>query len=281
MAYKTILVHCNDKKRVARVASAAVEVADQFAAHLIGLSVSPPVLVVPAGMPGTPDAMVIDQRCQDYRSDNQAMKTAFEAAARGRKLTTEWREEHAGSSSVADVALRHARTVDLVVVAQQDQHWSESRWLDIPDRLAIESGRPVLIIPNEGVHAGVGGKVVVAWNGRREAAQAAFAALPLLKRAQEVKVISVSPQSDGEDGGSQASGGGLCATLGRHGVKCDAAEVPLHGSVGHTLLMQVIVERADLLVMGCYGHSRFREFVLGGATRHVLDRMVIPVLMAH
>src|SRR5262245_25873014 len=173
MAYKTILVHCNDKKRVGRTVGAAVELAERFQAHLVGLSVSPPVLIVPAGMPGTPATMVIDERAQVYRRDNQAMKAVFEAAVSGRSLTSEWREEDAGDSTVADVAVRHARTADLIVAAQRDPHWSGSTWLDLADRLALEAGRPVLIVPNEGVHSGIGSRVVVAWNGRREATRAA------------------------------------------------------------------------------------------------------------
>jgi len=280
MAYRTILVHCNDRRRIARVAGAASELAEPFGAHVVGFSVSPPVLVVPAGMPGTPDTMVIDERCQAYRRDIPAMKAAFEAAVRARGLAGEWREEDAGSATVADVALHHARTCDVIVAAQRDRHWTLSHWLDIPDRLAVESGRPVLIIPNEGLHASIGTKVLVAWNGRREAALAAFAALPLLKRAREVKLLSVRPEAVGGErrGGSSSD---LCAALGRHGVACEVLEVRPQGSVGHTLLTQAIAERADLLVMGCYGHSRFSEFALGGATRHVLEHMLIPVLTAH
>ena len=111
MAYKTILVHCNDKRRVERIVGGAVELAERFQAHLIALSVSPPVLVVPTGMPGTPDTMVVDERCQAYRRDNPAMKAAFEAAVKERSFTSEWREEDAGSSSVGDVVIKHARAV--------------------------------------------------------------------------------------------------------------------------------------------------------------------------
>lgn len=83
MAYKTILVHCNDKKRVGLIVDAAVELAERFQAHLVGLSVSPPVLVVPAGVPGTADPMMIDERAQVYRRDNPTMKAAFQAAVEG------------------------------------------------------------------------------------------------------------------------------------------------------------------------------------------------------
>jgi nucleotide-binding universal stress UspA family protein len=279
MVYKTILVHCNDRKRAGRIVGAAVELAEGFQAHLIGLSVAPPVLVVPAGVPGTPDTMTIDERAQVYRRDNPAMKAVFEAAVVGKKLTSEWREEDAGTSTIADVVIRHSRAADLTVAAQRDWQWSVSAELDVGDRLAVAAGRPVLLVPNEGVHSGIGSRIVVAWNGRREATRAAFDALPLLQKAREVKVLWIDPRSEGEDAGFAAAD--LCTALARHGVTCEAAAAAGDGNVGATLLSRAIEHRADLLVMGCYGHSRLSEFVFGGATRHILRHMTIPVLLSH
>ena len=280
MTYKTILVHCNDKKRVGRTVGAAVELAEQFQAHLVGLSVSPPVLVVPAGVPGSPDTMVIDERAQVYRRDNPAMKTAFQAALEGKTLTSEWREEDAGTSTIADVVIRHARTADLIVAAQRDWHWSASTELDVGDRLAVAAGRPVLIVPNEGVHSAIGSRVMVAWNGRREATRAAFDALPLLQQAKEVKVLVVDPRAEG-DPSEALPAADLCTALARHGITCEAVAAASDGNVGATLLSCAIEYRADLPVMGCDGHSRLSELVFGGATRHILRHMTIPVLMSH
>ena len=279
MAYKTILVHCNDKMRAGRTVGAAVELAERFKAHLVGLSVSPPVLVVPAGVPGAPDTMVIDERAQVYRRDNPAMKAAFQAAVGGKTLTSEWREEDAGTSTIADVVIRHARAADLIVAAQRAWQWSASAELDVGDRLAVAVGRPVLIVPNEGVHSGIGSRVVVAWNGRREATRAAFDALPLLRKAKEVKVLWIDPRSEGEDAGVLAAD--LCLALSRYGIGCEAVGAASDSNVGATLLSRAIEYRADLLVMGCYGHSRLSELVFGGATRHILRHMTIPVLMSH
>jgi nucleotide-binding universal stress UspA family protein len=280
MAYKTILVHCNDKTRMGQTVGAAVELAEKFQAHLVGLSVAPPVLIVPTGVPGSPDTMAIDERAQVYRRDNPAMKAAFQAAVDGKTLTSEWREEDAGTSTIADVVIGHARAADLVVAAQRDWHWSVSAELDVGDRLAVAAGRPVLIVPNEGVHSGIGGRVVVAWNGRREAARAAFDALPLLRQAKEVKVLAVDLLSEAEPNQDFAATD-LCAALARHGITCEAVAAASDGNVGATLLRRAIEHRADLLVMGCYGHSRLSELVFGGATRHMLRHMTIPVLMSH
>jgi nucleotide-binding universal stress UspA family protein len=284
MAYRTILVHCNDKRRVERILASAVELAERFQAHLIGLSVAPPVRVVPAGMPGTPDTLVIDERCLAYRRDNPKMTAAFDAAVQGRQLTSEWCEEDALGSTVAEVVGRYAGGADLIVAAQRDPRWSESPQLDVADRLAVEAGRPVLIVPNEGVHSQIGTTVLVAWNGRREATRAAFDALPLLQRAKEVKVLSLGAEAEAEAARDVAAAH-LCAGLARHGVTCQVIDGPLErpsgGDVGETLLKRAIEHRADLLVMGCYGHSRLSELVFGGASRHVLAHMTIPVFMSH
>ncbi len=281
MAYKTVLVHCNDARRIARVTEAAATVAKRFQAHLVGVSVTPPVAVIPSGMPGTPDAIVLDDQCVAYRKDNPALRAAFEAAAGGSGLSIEWREADAGSSNVGDTVLQHARAADLIIAAQTEPGWQGSAQLDVADRLAVESGRPVLIVPNEGLHETYSRKILVAWNARREAARAVFDALPLLQRAREVKVIWVNPQE--EDGAAMdVPAADICAALARHGVKCEATEaVRPHAGVGQTLLMRAAEYGSDLLVMGCYGHSRLREFVLGGASRHVLEHMTMPVLMSH
>ena len=281
MAYKTVLVHCNDRRRISSLAETAAELARPFEAHLVGLSVTPPAAIIPSGMPGTPDTIVLDAHCVAYRRDNGAMRAAFEASARKASLSAQWLEADADRASVADVVLGHARAADIVVAAQSDRSWQSTLYLDIADRLAVESGRPVLIGAKGAPRRGFGKKVLVAWNARREAARAIFDALPLLQRAEEVKVITVSPQ--GEEGSTvHVPAGDICAALARHGVKCAATDVVRpRASVGGTLLTHAAEQGSDLLVMGCYGHSRLREFVLGGASRHVLEHMAIPVLMSH
>ena len=151
----------------------------------------------------------------------------------------------------------------------------------MPDRLVVESGRPVLLLPKTGEVYDFGRRIVVAWNGRRESARAVYDALPMLKRAEEVIVVWINPQEEGEAAGD-LPGIDICTALSRHGVKCEATQnVRPSVAVGQTLLSTVKSFGGDMLVMGCYGHSRMREFVFGGATRYVLENMHVPVLMAH
>jgi nucleotide-binding universal stress UspA family protein len=282
MDYRTILVHCNDKRRIESLLAPAVALAETFGSHLVALSVVPPVVVVSTGAPLGPP-VVIDAHCELYRSeDNPTMKAAFDAATRGRGLVAEWREDDAGPFGVADCVLPQAFTADLVVAGQTDPQWPGSARLDIADRLAMESGRPVLIVPNAGVPERIGERVLVAWDAGREAARAAYDALPILQRAREVRVVRVNPQSEREPA-QDLPASDICAALARHGVRCGAAPEQIAPStgVGETLLACAQDWKADLLVMGCYGHTRLRELILGGASRHVLSRMTIPVLMSH
>lgn len=280
MPYKTILLHCNDKRRIGQLLVPAVRLAERFQAHLTGLSVVPPVAVYSPGVPdGAP--IVVDEQCKVYREETPFLRAAFESAANGRGFVSQWRDDEAGIGSVADRVLSYARAADLVVAGQADPAWPGTDWLDVAERLAMESGRPVLIVPRSGVHEGVGKKVVVAWNSRREAARAVFDALPILQRAEEVKVVWINPQSEHELA-QDLPGLDICETLSRHGVHCEVTEqVKPAGSVGEKLLACVADNEADLLVMGCYGHTRLREFVFGGASRHVLSHMTVPVLMSH
>lgn len=281
MPYKTILVHCNDASRIEGILAPAVDLAERFQAHMIGISIVPPALVLPAGMPGAPDTIVVDTHCQAYYQESPKMKAAFEAAAEARNFVAEWCELDAGSTSVANVALQRARAADLIIASQSDSEWPGTVHLDVADRLAVEAGRPVLIVPRSGMQGTLGQKVLVAWNGRREAARAAFDAIPILQQAKEVKVVWVNPQNESEVA-QDFPGADICTALARHGVKCEATHtVPSHLGVGHTLLARAEDYGCDLLVMGCYGHSRLREFVLGGASRHVLSHLGIPVLMSH
>lgn len=277
--YRTILVHCNDSRRISQVLAPAFAIAEQLESHLIALSVVPPVDIISGGADMTP--IVEDAHCVEYREHNARMRAVFDAGIVSRAIKPEWRDVEAGAYSVADTVLPLARTADLVVASQTDESWYNSERLDIVEPLVLESGRPVLVVPNGEPRAGVAKRIVIAWNGRREAARAVFDAMPLLKQADAVKVVWIDPSADGAEE-KEIPVVDICAALARHGVRCEGAEeAAASGGVGDGLLKAAAGYRADLLVMGCYGHSRLRELVFGGASRHVLAHMQIPVLLSH
>lgn len=284
MPYKTVLVHLNDERRAPGLIATGVAVARANAAHLVGLSVLPPTIIVP-GMDGDPGA-VIDEHRASYREQMKRMREAFERATGGlAALSAEWREVDAEEQNpfglASAVIVAQSRCADLVITSQANPEWSLSTHLDAGEALAMESGRPVLMLPRTATTAPPGERIVVAWNGRREAARAAFDALPFLQAAKAVRVVWANPDDEAQTAG-QVPGADLCTVLARHGVTCEAAGHAQAGAgAGAALLSAVSAFDGDMLVMGCYGHSRLRELVLGGATRHVLAHARVPVLLAH
>jgi nucleotide-binding universal stress UspA family protein len=147
--------------------------------------------------------------------------------------------------------------------------------------VALSCGRPTIVSPYVGKATALGERVLVAWDGSREAARAVNDALPILERASSVTVLSVNPPQTGDDT-RRLAGADIALHLARHGVKAEAARrVVTEISVGDTLLNEIADKGIDLLVMGAYGHSRLRELVLGGATRQILGSMTVPVLISH
>ena len=276
MAYKTILVHLNDKRRAEKLLEPACFLARRFGSHLIGLHVYPGVSGPPIPIPGS--GQVIGMALGAERKESEDIAAAFARMTSNQPFTNEWHAVEALGFDLGEIVMRHARCADLIVAAQADPDWDFSPILDFPERLAVESGRPVLVIPYSGRYAEIGRNAVVAWKATREAARAAFDALPLLKSAQDVQILEVNADHVAGIVPDTA----IAAALGRHGIKpthriSGAADI----GTGDEILSRLADASADLLVMGAYGHSRMREFVLGGVTRHISRHMTAPTLWSH
>ncbi len=281
MPYKSILVHLNSEHRASRLIDAAMQLALPPNAHLIGLFVVPHV---PFSSPIFPkvSGAIIQGGLNTYRKTGEDIRQAFELATVGQPIVADWRLYEPKTVGYVEAVLDHARAADLVIAAQKESEWDYADMFDVPDALAMESGRPVLVVPKSGEVRVIGERILVAWNNSRESARAVFDALPLLQRAKEVRVLCVEepnkPQSARDIAGAEIS-----TALARQGVNCIADHIKPTKRVeaGEELLVQVNKHNCDLLVMGCYGRSRLREFILGGASRHVLQHATVPVLMAH
>jgi len=280
MSYKSILVHLADVQRAPRLLEAAVPMARQMQAHLIGLVVMPPFVVIPAA-DGTGMTVSVDQHREAYQPEMTQLKAMFEKATAGQTFQSEWREADAAFATAAGTIVEHGRAADIIVANQRDASWPYSNMLEEPERVAIESGRPLLLIPNKGRLALPAKHVTIAWNARREAARAVFDAMPLLKLATGVDVVWINPEKEPAVAGDLPAAE-ICAMLARQGINCVASQASAIGAdVGRELLRQASAAGSDLLVMGCYGHSRLREFILGGASKHVIEYAEMPVLMSH
>ena len=279
MSYKTILVHLHDVDRVKLLLSAAVPLARAHEAHLIGLSVIPPFVVIPAS-DGAAMSVTIDEHRELYKQEMQTIQSLFDDATKNQTFTAEWRKDDAKFGTGPGLIVEHGHTADLIIASQKRPDWNNTALLEAPERLCLESGRPVLLVPNRGTIVCPPKRITIAWNGRREATRAVFDALPLLKSAEAVNVLSIlTGRSAGE---ADLPGAELCTTLARHGVKCEATQATaIEPNVATEILRLAKASGSDMLVMGCYGHSRLREFILGGASRDILAAMSIPVFMSH
>lgn len=206
------------------------------------------------------------------RSENEFTRQVSAAGLR----SVEWR---GGTDDPVDAMTLHSRYADLVVIGQAKGSDEFRVPLDLPERLVLAAGRPILIVPSVGSFATIGKRILVAWKPCREATRAVTDAIPLLLQADNVHIMAVNPQA-GEHGAVPGADIGLY--LARHGVRVDVKTD--HGAeidIGNELLSRAADLDADLIVMGGYGHSRLREWALGGATRTILESMTVPVLMSH
>lgn len=279
MSYKTILVHLNHEPRARALLRTAIDLATRFEAHLIGLYVFPAYRVSPP-IPLPFAAELAGQIKGAIKCESELLRAVFEEMTAGQPFSSQWRSITDDHREPSAVALDHAHTADLVIASQSDPDWQFSDILDFPDRLALGSGRPVLVVPNFGTQKGIPAKIMVAWTNKRESARAVADAMPLLLAAENVHLLTVT-QGAGEREGARPDTE-IVAALARHGVKIQSSRpTATEDSVGEEIRVRAIDVNADLLVMGCYGHSRIREYALGGVTRHMLREMTIPILFSH
>lgn len=281
MAYKTIVINADNESQLAGRIRLAMALAGRFQAHVLALAYLPPPLLIAGGMPGSPDVIAIEGHRDAMRAAAARMQATLEETACPAGVSREWLLVDTGADGSEGEVAEQFRLADLIVSGGPVAGWDEFLPATLSDRLTIESGRPVMLVPRRNSPATVGRRILVAWNGARESARALYDALPLLVAAEHVAVLRISDGPDVTDA-DRRSLARVAAVLGRHGITARLEAMPVAGGdLGGALLAAARAEAADLVVMGCYGHSPLREFVLGGATRHVLHHMDLAVLMSH
>ncbi|MCC6305606.1 MAG: universal stress protein [Rhodobacteraceae bacterium] len=278
MAYKSLLTIVTSMDVLAATLDAAVELARREEAHLdvfcLGIDRTQPGYYYVG-------AMALIQVETLERAQEEARALADAARAQLAAEDVRWGVEAAvaqfgGLSSL--VGLR-ARFADLVILPRP---YGEGRGIEaeaVLESALFDGQAPVLVLPPDGSLAGIGRRVVVAWNQSSEALSAVRRALPLLRAAAHVSVAIVDPPRHGPE--RSDPGGSLSQLLARHGVKAEvsilARTLP---RVSDVLVRHLADQGADLLVMGAYGHSRFAQSILGGTTRNLLEQAGVPVLLA-
>ncbi|MEM8948668.1 MAG: universal stress protein [Pseudomonadota bacterium] len=279
MAYKDLLVKVDDSPACEARTDAAIELARRFDAHLTALYLVPEI-TLPMAVEGYIGADIYTSIEEQEQTKADAVLDRFRQAADAKDVEYDTRIDKGVIAEFADRLQVHSRYTDLLVIGQPDQV-AEIPYGPSPGDVVMNAAAPVMVIPFIGMTEGFGKRPMIAWNASREAARAVKNAMPFLERADAVDVVTFRPR-EGRDAHGELPGADIALHLARHGIKVDVQRLDGEDiDVGDALLSHAADRGSDLLVMGCYGHSRLREWVLGGATRTILRSMTMPVVMAH
>lgn len=259
---------------------AALGLAERFGAHLTALCLVAEPFMRSMSRFHLPDE-VIREHLRHAQAEADTVLRDVAAAAAARAVSFEGNCVVGPLERLPTILAHNARNADLVIVGEPDSDHSGADEALLVETAFMDTGRPALVVPQAGARRLPPGRVLVAWDGSREAARAVHDGLPLLRAAEEVIVLIADVgRRDGRFG--VQPGAGLVAHLGRHGVNACVKTVESGGKgMADVILAQAGDEQVDLIVMGGYGHSRLREMMLGGVTRRMLERMTLPVLFAH
>ena len=275
MSYLTLMVNLELGKTNAGLLAIAGDLAERFRAHVIGIAACQPMQVV-YGM-GYVSADYFEQDLADLKKDSQAAEAEFRGALQTRGGSVEWRSTVEFGALSGHIA-HEARSADLVItgVASGD-FFDAPRFVNTSD-LIMQVGRPVLVVPPSAEALALD-RVLVAWKDTRETRRAILDALPLLKKAAHVTLAEIAVEDRLALARKHLEE--VVVWLGRHGVKAEGAASLSTGEDASQLYAIAKERGADVIVAGAYGHSRLREWVLGGVTRDFLLRADLCALVSH
>jgi nucleotide-binding universal stress UspA family protein len=256
----------------------AISLATAFSAHVAGVGFIYEPVIPGTVLGGVPTDLIEVQREENSKAAKAAI-SRFDAAAKAAGVSAETRMLDASIAGAADLFGRIARRFDIAVVGQAQREQGASEELLIEGAL-FGSGRPVVVVPYiQKEHAKLE-RMLVCWDGSRPAARAIADALPFLKRAKAIEIVVVSGERDKS---GEITGTNMRRHLARHGVNVEIKHITAGGGVDvpNAILSHAADSGTEFMVLGGYGHSRLREFILGGVTRSILGSMTVPVLMSH
>jgi nucleotide-binding universal stress UspA family protein len=274
---KDLVVNLSTAGKGDPAADYAISIAETFGAHATGVAFAWEPVIPASDMGAVPADFVEMQRAASEQAA-RAATAAFDRAADKAGLSAQSRVFESGVADAAQLFGSLARRFDLSVVGQAERNQSSPEVL-IAEAALFDSGRPAIVVPYIQKDPLKLDTVAVCWDGTRAAARAIGDASALLERAKSVHIVIVSGERGKSD---EVPGADIAQHLARHGIKVEVDRVAASGiDVANAILSYAADLSADLLVMGGYGHSRLREFVLGGVTRSILASMTVPVLMSH
>jgi len=278
MGYRSMLLFLDSGASCARRTQAAIRLARRMDGHLVGLAPTG-LLDLPGSVEGAAAFSNLAALAWDQLRD-EAERAADTFRQSCRQAGLPGVDSKVDEQDPAISVIAHAHCSDIVLLSQADPAAPDHRAArQLVEQVVLYSARPTLLLPYAGATEPLGQRVLVAWDDSREAARAVGDALPLLKGASSVQVVHWRPlaASRGDAGGLEA----VRRWLSRHGVAAEVRVEPASIDIADAMLSHAADLGTDLIVMGAYGHSRWTERVLGGATRGLLQSMTVPVLMSH
>lgn len=277
--YKTIVVHIDGGARQESRLRAAALLAVKHGAHLVGSGATGLSMMDYSLLTGGMTPPVIGDEFQDLRDAAAGHLEGFLQAARHLGVTAP--EIRLIEDDPRYALLLQSRYADLVVLSQDGGEPDQlGRTRGLPEHVALRGARPVLVVPGNYQGEPIPGTAVAAWDGGNQALRAITAALPLLALAASVKLAVINPDVLSELHGEQP-GADMALWLARHGVKVEVMVEHTRATAGDALCGLARAHGAGLMVAGAFGHSRYREWILGGTTRELLERAPVPLLIAH
>jgi len=255
----------------------AVSVATAYDAHISGVAFAYEPVVPGTVFDGVAASIIATYRAESEKAGKAAV-AKFDEAVRRAGVSADSHLLESGPTGAGELFAQVARQFDLVVVAQTDPEQDSPEEL-LPEAALFGSGRPVLVVPYIQKTGLKLDRVMVCWDGSRAAARSIADAMPFLERSKAIDVVTVAREQGSRD---TLPGFDIAHHLARHKLKVDLKRIVASDiDVASALLSHAADIGADLVVMGGYGHTRLREFILGGATRGILESMTVPVLMSH
>ncbi len=274
---KDIVVNLSVAKSGGPAGDYAISIAGTLDAHVTGVAfVYDPI--IPVSATGYIPAEVIERQQADNDGFAKAAVDRFGQTTKRAGVSAEPLTMNASLAGAGEHFARIVRRFDLAVVGQAEPQTSSVDDI-IAETTLFESGRPIVIVPYIQKTPIKLDRVMVCWDGSRPAARAVGDAMPLLRKAGQVEIVTIANEPGKQD---EIEGVDMGQHLARHGLKVDVERIPAGDvDIADALLSHAADSGADLMVMGGYGHSRLRQFVLGGVTRSIFRSMTVPVLMSH
>jgi len=270
---KSILLHINEDENLESRVQVALDLARSLEGHVHCLQAVSYEIFAPGDIYGSTMAAAMPV----IKEAAENLRTRMEADLANEDVPWSWDFRY----GMAEYRLLDLSAInDVIVVSAHDIDESEARASRMVGELVMKSRTPVLVVPDDAQRLDLNGPAMVAWNGSSEACNALRAAVPMLKKASAVYLVSVSEENDRERFDFPPVSG--AEYLSRYGIECEIVDIPRgEGAITDILFDAARVRKCAYMVMGAYGHSRLAEMLLGGVTRRVLTNPKLPILLAH